>query len=88
VASPRTRDSGLFWFYEPTNWELLVKVLDGCAVNGHHWVFASASTSLDYRVTVTDLETSQTVQYRHWAGAPLESVADIEAFATCDVTLP
>lgn len=88
VASPRTKDSGLFWFYEPTNWELLVKVLDGCAVNGHHWVFASASTSLDYRITVTDLETHQTVQYRHRTNDPLESVADIEAFATCDAALP
>jgi hypothetical protein len=83
VAAPRTRDSGLFWFYEPTNWELLVKVLDGCAVNGHYWVFASASTSLEYRLTVTDLETQTTVQYRHLVGEPLESVADVEALPTC-----
>ena len=26
-------DSGLFWFFNSTNWELLVKVLDGCDIN-------------------------------------------------------
>lgn len=83
VAAPRTKDSGLFWFYEPSNWELLVKVLDGCAVNGRYWVFASASTSLDYRITVTDLDANQTVQYRHETGLPAEAVSDIDAFATC-----
>jgi predicted esterase len=88
VAAPRTKDSGLFWFYEPSNWELLVKVLDGCAVNGRYWVFASASTSLDFRITVTDLAANQTVQYRHWFGEPVESVADVGAFATCGEPFP
>jgi hypothetical protein len=88
VAVPRTRDSGLFWFYEPSNWELLVKVLDGCAVNGRYWVFASASTSLDYRITVTDLEANRTVQYRHEIGRPAEAVSDVGAFATCDEAPP
>ena len=31
-------DSGLLWFFAPDNWELMVKVLDGCALNGHYWV--------------------------------------------------
>jgi hypothetical protein len=88
VAAPRTRDSGLFWFYEPSNWELLLKVLDGCAVNGRYWVFASPSTSLDYQVTVTDLEANLTVQYRHRFGEPIETVADVDAFATCDAPAP
>lgn len=27
-----TKDSGLFRFFDPDNWEVLIKVLDGCAV--------------------------------------------------------
>jgi hypothetical protein len=26
-----TDDSALFWFFEESNWEMLVKVLDGCS---------------------------------------------------------
>src|SRR5262249_20222140 len=33
---------GAFWFFSPDNPELLVKILDGCSVNGAKWLFASA----------------------------------------------
>ncbi len=46
----------LFYFFSPDNPELLVKVLDGCGVNGHYWVFGSAGTDLEYEVWVEDLE--------------------------------
>ena len=34
VVPGASEASGLFWFFGPGNWEVLVKVLDGCAVNG------------------------------------------------------
>ncbi|HYG63350.1 MAG TPA: hypothetical protein VEL74_12270, partial [Thermoanaerobaculia bacterium] len=37
-----TGDSGYFWFFDENNAELVVKVLDGRAVNGHYWVFYGA----------------------------------------------
>lgn len=37
VSDARTAEAGLFFFFAPANWEVLVKVLDGCEVNGHHW---------------------------------------------------
>ena len=33
-------DSGLFTFFDGENWEVLVKVLNGCEMNGHWWVFS------------------------------------------------
>ena len=39
VVRSGTNDSGLFWFFGRDNWEILIKVLDGCALNGHVWVF-------------------------------------------------
>ena len=44
--------AALFWFYDKNNPELLVKVLNGCAINGHWWVYGSAATDRDYEVTV------------------------------------
>ena len=37
VVHAGTNDSGLFYFFDRNNWEILIKVLDGCAVNGHIW---------------------------------------------------
>ena len=46
------RDSALFWFLEPSNIELQVKVLDTCAINGYRWVFIAGLTDLEVRIEV------------------------------------
>jgi len=48
----RSDDSVLFWFFHPDNWELQVKVLDGCPVNGHYWVFFAATTNVEFELRV------------------------------------
>ena len=53
-AVPLTDDTGAFWFFEPANLELMVKVLDGRGVNGHFWVFYGALSDVEYTITVTD----------------------------------
>ncbi len=80
VARPRTDDSGLFWFFSPTNWELLVKVLNGCGTNRRHWVFAASATDVGFVLTVRDTETGQVKQYTHAAGTPAKALADVSAF--------
>jgi predicted esterase len=80
VASARTHDSGLFWFFEPDNWELQVKVLDGCSLTGHFWVFAAASTNVEYTLTVTDLIAgSAPAVYHHRGGPPAPAINDVQA---------
>ncbi len=79
VASCSTADSGLFWFFDPTNWELMVKVLDGCALNGHHWVFAAATTTVEYTLKVTDTLTGETAVYHNLLGTPAVAVNDTNA---------
>ncbi len=44
--------SGLLYFFERDNVEVLVKVLDGCAVNGHRWVFVAPVTTLGFRLAI------------------------------------
>jgi hypothetical protein len=76
-------DSGLLWFFAPDNWELLVKVLDACALNGNFWVLAAATTNVGYTLTVTDTETGRTVEYDNALGDRSPAIVDVEAFPTC-----
>ena len=79
-ASP---DSGLLWFFSLDNWELMVKVLDGCGVNGHYWVFAAGTTNVHYVLTVTDTLTGSVARYENPAGKASAAVTDVDAFQTC-----
>jgi hypothetical protein len=83
VPGAASDDSGLFWFFAPDNWELLVKVLDGCAVNGHHWVFAAAVTTVEYVITVTDTQTDQAWTWRNPPGRAAPAVTDTTALGGC-----
>jgi photosystem II stability/assembly factor-like uncharacterized protein len=76
---PLTEDSGSFWFFTPTNLELLVKVLDGRFVNGHFWVFYGALSDVAYEITVTDTTTGQVRVYANAQGT-VASRADTSAF--------
>ena len=73
-------DSGLLWFFEPDNWEMLAKVLDGCALNDHFWVFAAATTTVEYTLRVTDTETGAVREYHNTAGTPAPALTDTAAF--------
>lgn len=78
-AVPLTADTGYFWFFNQANVEAVLKVLDGQGVNGHHWVFYGALSSVDYAITVTDSATGATRRYTNPAGQ-LASVGDTLAF--------
>ena len=47
-------ESGMFWFFNSTNIELVVKTLDGRQLNGHYWLFFGALSNVEYWVTVRD----------------------------------
>ena len=51
-----TDDSGYFWFFDPANIEMVVKVLNGCAINNAYWVFAAGLTNVQVNWLVTDLQ--------------------------------
>ncbi|MFL6196871.1 MAG: hypothetical protein ACJ75H_21990 [Thermoanaerobaculia bacterium] len=62
---PLTADTGAFWFFQPENVELVIKVLDGRAVNGRFWVYFGALSDVEYVVTVTDTLTQKVKTYRN-----------------------
>jgi ELWxxDGT repeat protein len=81
-------DSGVFSFFSPGNWEMLVKVLDGCTINDRFWVFSSAATDVEYTLTVTDRSSGETYVHHHEGGSPAPALTDIDAFANCDLQGP
>ena len=50
-------DTGRFWFFNPANIELVVKVLDGSCFNERIWVFYGALSNVEYTIRVTDTAT-------------------------------
>ena len=74
-----TDDSGYFWFFDPANVELVVKVLDGRAVNGKFWVFYGALTNVEYDLAVTSTATGAVKTY-HNPPFQFLSRADTAAF--------
>jgi len=84
VTVPSAPDSGLFYFFNPGNIEMLVKVLNACSPPfNRYWVFFAATTNVRFTLTVTDTQKNKVKVYfnpLNQAAAPLE---DTDAFATC-----
>ena len=80
TARPRTEDSGLFWYFGPLNWEMLVKVVDGTPMNGHFWLCVASATDVGFDLTVRDTVTGMVKSYTKEAGAPARAIMDVGAF--------
>ena len=83
VDQVESDDSGLLYFFDADNWEMLLKVLDGCSFNDHYWVFMAATTNLQYTLTVTDTADGCVQEYFNPLGTSPPAITDIEAFASC-----
>lgn len=82
-AYPLTGDSGLFWFFDDANLEVLVKVVNACAGFSRHWVYAGATTDVEYTLTATDTASGRSRSYFNPLGRRAAAITDSDAFATC-----
>lgn len=81
TAVPLTDETGMFWFFEPRNVELVVKVLEGCGQNGGgYWVFAGGLTNVGVELVVTDTLTHAVKHYSSAVGTPFQPIQDSSAF--------
>jgi hypothetical protein len=83
AAQPLTDDSGYFTFFNPSNVEVLVKVLDACGLNRRYWVFSAGLTNVRVDVTITDTQKGASKTYTNPQGKAYQPVQDTAAFATC-----
>ena len=82
LTAPLSSDnSGLFYFFSPDNWEMLVKVLDGCAINGHYWMLAAATTDVGYELRIRDTLGTASKTYRNPVGRASPAQIDLQAFS-------
>lgn len=77
------RDSGLFWFFNSSNLEILVKVLEACPVNNRIWTFFAATTNVKFVLKVEDLVAGVTKTYFNPPGETAMTITDTDSFATC-----
>jgi len=82
-AVPFTQRAGLFYFSNPDNLEMLIKILDGCPINNRFWVFYAATTNVELVLRVTDHRSGQVREYRNALNHTADPVQDVQAFATC-----
>lgn len=78
-----SEDSGILWFFTPSNFEVMIKVVDGCSLNNRYWIFFAALTNVEFHITVVDTWTETTKQYDNTLGVSAAAITDSNAFATC-----
>ena len=78
-----TSDSGYFWFFDPSNIELITKVLNACGLNANYWVFGAGLTNVKVTVDVLDTSTGVSEQYVNPLGTAFQPIQDTAAFPTC-----
>ena len=76
--------SGLLWFFDRNNWEMLVKVVNGCGFNDRFWVFSAATTNVEYTLRVVDTLSGDVQTYFNPLGTSGPAITDTGAFDTCD----
>jgi hypothetical protein len=74
-----TDDSGYLWFFAASNVEAIVKVLNGCALGNHYWVFAGGLTNVHTTIKVTDTQTGAFKTYDNPLNTPFKPLQDTSA---------
>jgi len=82
-AAALTPDTGYLYFFDPSNVEAVVKVIDGCALNQDFWFFAGGLTDVETTIRVRDTRTDVVKTYHNPQGTPFQPIQDTGAFATC-----
>jgi len=79
-----TGDTAYFWFFAPSNVEVIVKVLNACSFSTpRFWMFAGGMTTVGVTLTVTDTVTGQMKTYKNPLNTKWTTITDTNAFATC-----
>jgi hypothetical protein len=68
-------------FLDPESTELIVKVIDGCTLNSHWWIFAGGLTDAGVSLKVTDRLTRTVKVYQSPKGEAFQSIGDTSAFS-------
>lgn len=76
-----TDESALFWFFDESNPELAIKMVDGAVVNGRFWIFFTGLTDLELTLRILDTQTQIERIYRKEPFGFL-ATSDLNAFVS------
>ncbi len=83
VSGCGTSNSGVFWFSEAVNWDLMVKAFDGCRRNRRFWISAASTSNIEFTIRVRDTTTGEVKMYFNPQGQPANALTDTNAFPGC-----
>ncbi|HEY2740439.1 MAG TPA: hypothetical protein VGK45_18650, partial [Thermoanaerobaculia bacterium] len=78
-AVPYSKTTGELWFFDRSNPELLVKMLDSRAINGHFWFFYGVLTDVELWLRAADTTTGRVGLY-HKDSGKLCGASDLNTF--------
>ena len=67
-ARAESDQSAFFFFFDNSNFEMGVKMVDACSFNDSFWVFVSGLTNQAYDVAITDTHSGLIRHYRNPLG--------------------
>jgi len=82
-AVPMSSESGYFWFFDPSNVEMLVKTLNACGLERGNWFFGAGMTTVGVQLKVTDTFSGEARTYTNPAGTSFPPIQDTSTFAFC-----
>jgi hypothetical protein len=72
-------ESVFFWFFDSTNFEMGIKMLNACTFNNKFWIYIGGLTDQGWTVTVTDTKTGAARTYANAIGHLSTPVGDTSA---------
>lgn len=82
-ATRLTPDTGYFTFFNSSNVEVVLKVLNGCGVNSRYWIFAGGLTNVNVVLTIRDTQTGAVKTYTNPLNVAFQPIQDTNAMSTC-----
>lgn len=76
MATTYGTESADFWFFNPANREIFIKILNACDLSGNYWEFWSALSNVSYTLTVVDTQTGQRSVYTNPAATIAPAVLE------------
>jgi hypothetical protein len=73
--------SAFFWFFDATNFEMGLKMLNACSLNSKFWVYIGGLTDQGWTVKITDTQTGAIRTYSNVRGHLSTPVGDTSAFS-------
>jgi hypothetical protein len=78
-ARAESDESAFLWFFDSSNFEMGLKMLNACTLNGNFWVFISGLTDQGWQVNILDTQTGNSVSYSNDIGTLTPTTADTTA---------